>query len=74
VERIVRHGQERDVQAYRFVVVYRAEPRPRGGDRIWRGWIEQVFPETDTENARHFFDDPTEIGAYIETAVKDVSD
>ena len=59
------------MQAFRFVVVYRSEPATRGdaSDETWRGWVEQVFPDTGDKPARQFLQNPDELGGIIEDAV-----
>ena len=63
------------MQAFRFVVVYRGEqPARDDADPCWRGWIEQVFPESPDGQTRHFFQDPADVGAVISNAVSHVDD
>lgn len=59
------------MQPYRFVIVYRGERGTRDNKVVcWRGWIEQVFPEVEGNQLRHFFSDPDEISQIISDAVK----
>ncbi len=58
------------MQTFRFVVVYRPEKTSASGKaEVWRGWIEQVFPDSNAEPQRLFFQDPGEVGDMIKKAV-----
>ena len=63
------------MQAFRFVVIYRGEEPVGNHQKVcWRGWVEQVFPEPETDQPRRFFQDPAEVSNIISDAVKHVAD
>ena len=59
----------KDLDAYRFVVVYRSERRAADLEPCWRGWVEQVYPASQSGTRRFWFQDIAEISSLIAAAV-----